>query len=328
MDATLTALPNSISEADSLEGLARPMLEILEATTGLESTYLTTIDLTAGFQRILFSRNTKQMQIPEGLSVPWGDTLCKRAMEEGLPYTDDVSTCWGDSDAARALGIKTYVSQPVRMDDGAVFGTLCAAGADSVALRPGVLDVLAKFAKLIAQQVGRERALQATRQANVELMAHATTDPLTGIANRRGMEQELRRMLARAGRTREGLLVGMVDLDGFKAINDKYGHETGDRFLIHIARRLTAAVRPHDLVARTGGDEFVVLALGGSDFDLRERLEQATIGRFRHDNCDISYAGASVGVARSVQDAPDIEDLLRRADVAMYEAKRQRKSRH
>ena len=71
---------------------------MLEEVTGLESTYLTTIDLEAGTQSILYARNSKTLLIPENLTVPWQDTLCKRALDEGKPYTDDVSACWSDSD--------------------------------------------------------------------------------------------------------------------------------------------------------------------------------------------------------------------------------------
>ncbi|HEY1077616.1 MAG TPA: sensor domain-containing diguanylate cyclase [Fontimonas sp.] len=326
MDPSLERFVDAQSAADSLENLTRPMLELLEEVTGLESTYLTTIDAGAGVQRILFSRNSRALNIPEGLSVPWGDTLCKRALEEGRAYTDDVAACWGDSDAARALGINTYLSQPVRTQNGDLFGTLCAASAGRVALAAGTINVLAKFARLIAQQVERERAMQQMQLTNSELSQHALSDPLTGLANRRRMEQELRRMLAHVQRRSEPLLVGFVDLDGFKAINDQYGHDVGDQFLAHIARKLTAAVRVEDLVARTGGDEFVVLAQGTPPAALAERLEKATAGRFSYGVCTIDYAGASVGVVQSTSVDGDIGELLRRADAAMYAVKRLRKS--
>lgn len=327
MDDLLVRLVDSVSDADDLESLTRPMLELLEAVTGLESTYLTTIDHAAGQQRILFSRNSKMLTIPEGLSVPWGDTLCKRAMEEDRPYTDNVAEHWGDWDAAKALGIKTYLSQPVSNADGSVYGTLCAASGDSVPLRAGAIDVLAKFAKLLAQQVERERALRQAKTENAELTAHAMTDPLTGLTNRRGMEAELKRMLARTERDGSAIVVAFIDLDGFKAINDTYGHDVGDQFLIHIARRLTAAVRPGDLVARAGGDEFIVLAQSSGPADgLRERLETATIGPFAFKHCDLQYGGASVGVARTSPGDHDISEILKDADAAMYEAKRARKA--
>lgn len=326
MEEPLKQLLDSVTDADDLESLARPILELLEAVTGLESTYLTTIDDAAKMQRIVFSRNTRKMQIPEGLSVPWGDTLCKRALEEGKAYTDNVAECWGDSQAARELGIKTYLSQPVRVVEGDVFGTLCAASADSVPLKPGTIDVLAKFAKLIAQQVERERAFRKARAENAELSVSALADPLTGLANRRGLEREFRRLPAR--RDLDSFTVAFVDLDGFKAINDRYGHETGDRFLIHIARRLISAVRPGDFVSRTGGDEFVVLAPGAAPDELGRRLTQATTGRFFYRECALDYAGASVGVAQARLGEAAPADVLKRADVAMYEVKKSRKSGH
>ncbi|MOA24362.1 putative diguanylate cyclase YeaP [compost metagenome] len=70
------------------------------------------------------------MQIPEGLSVPWEDTLCRRALEESQTFSNDVDLRWGDSDAARALQIQTYLSTPVRLTDGALYGTLCAASSE------------------------------------------------------------------------------------------------------------------------------------------------------------------------------------------------------
>jgi diguanylate cyclase len=173
--------------------------------------------------------------------------------------------------------------------------------------------------------VDRESALSASRRDNEELRAHALTDQLTGIANHRGMELELQMIVARCERNNEGVQVALIDLDGFNAINDQYGHEFGDRFLVHIARRLRGAVRPEDLVARTGGDEFVVVAPGSTYFNLRERLESAMIGRFAHGTIVIDYGGASVGLIQTASAGFDMAKLLRNADEAMYEVKKSRK---
>jgi diguanylate cyclase len=98
MDSLIEQISDSVSSAKTLEDLARPMLEMLEVVTGLESTYLTTIDLDKGLQHILFARNVRQLTIPEGLSVPWADTLCRSALaidprttsvEEALRRADD-----------------------------------------------------------------------------------------------------------------------------------------------------------------------------------------------------------------------------------------------
>ena len=102
MDNLLDHLCETVTRARTVEELTRPLLELLEDITGFESTYLTVVDLERGVQRVLYARNTRQMQIPEGLSVPWHDTLCKRALDEGRPFTADVGQCWGDSQAAAA----------------------------------------------------------------------------------------------------------------------------------------------------------------------------------------------------------------------------------
>ena len=103
MDLQLDCLSRSVVSARTVEELTRPLLETLEAVSGLESTYLTAIDLAAGVQRILYARNTGLLQIPEGAAVPWSDTLCKRALEEGRFFTDDVDACCAGQAPSRML---------------------------------------------------------------------------------------------------------------------------------------------------------------------------------------------------------------------------------
>ena len=326
MELTLDRLAESVSEAEDLPSLTRPLLELLEAVTGMESTYLTTVDERRGEQHVLYARNTQELQIPEGLTVPWEDTLCKRALDEGRPYTDDVAGCWGDSNAARELGIKTYLSQPVRTLDGDLFGTLCAASGDRVPVSQTTVKVLNMFAELIALQVARERVLEELRRSNQELSSHAFLDPLTGIANRRALLIELRRKLARLQRDGGELHVAFVDLDGFKAINDRHGHKAGDQFLRQIAGRLSASVRLGDFVARYGGDEFVVVTESQGDEDLAQRLQSQIVGHYTGEALDLDYAGASIGVVRSQPGETEPDRLLARADAAMYEVKKARKA--
>ena len=259
MDPLLTRLSHSLHQAQSQEELVRPLLEMLEQVTQLESTYLTRIDLEQDLQHVLYARNTRQMLIPEGLSVPWQDTLCRRALSEGRMCTTDVAACWGDSQAARGLGIQTYVSAPVRMSDGHLYGTLCAASAQTALLPPDTESVLQLFAKLIAQHVEREQLLQRLQAHNAQLAHQAFTDPLTQLPNRAALREELQRLLARAQRTHSSVLVAFIDLDGFKAVNDRHGHAVGDLLLRTLAQQLQHSLRAGDMVARMGGDEFVVV---------------------------------------------------------------------
>lgn len=335
MDPLLSQLSSSVTSARTLEDLTRPMLEMLEAVTGLESTYLTRIDSSQGLQHILYARNAQQLQIPEGLAVPWDDTLCKRALDEGRVYTDNVAECWGDSAAARELGIQTYVSTPVRTESGGLYGTLCAASAGSKPVPPSTFNLLGLFARLIGHQVEREQLVRQLSEANAELAAHASTDALTGLPNRRALLQELRRMLAQGEREGRNVLVAFVDLDGFKPINDLHGHETGDEFLATMARRLQGALRAGNLLARLGGDEFVAAglgpAVGGDDAPaaaqaLGHRLAAATAGEIRLGRVTLSYEGASVGAVAVDPRSASPEEALRQADAAMYAVKRARRA--
>jgi diguanylate cyclase len=329
----MTSLAATVTRARSLEELVRPLLEMLQAVTGLESTYLTTIDSNAGVQHILFSRNTQHMQIPEGLDVPWDGTLCKRALDDDRFYSDDVSNCWGDCEAARALGIATYASSPVRTDAGSLYGTLCAASSLRMPINDNTESVLKLFAQLIGQQIDREQLVQQLHDANSSLAASALTDTVTRLPNRRALMEDMQQRLKLYHADEYALVVAFIDLDKFKAINDQHGHEIGDRFLEAVAGRLQGVLRGSDFAARLGGDEFVVLvttkrgdaaATAGA---LLERLQQATTGRFRLDDQTLDYGGPSIGVIISEVDCVDPQMLIAMADAKMYTVKRERKER-
>lgn len=318
----------AVSESDDLESLVRPLLELLEAVTGLESTYLTSIDLNKSIQKIVFSHNTKELTIPEGLEVPWEDTLCKRALDEKKLLTDDVSSCWGDSGAARELGLTTYLSEPVNIGESNLYGTLCGASRDKVKVKPEAQHVLSMFAKLIARQLERDQLLEALRRENKAYSEYALTDPLTGIPNRRALQNELARALANAERSLTAIHLAFIDLDGFKAINDKYGHDAGDRFLIQITTALKEGLRDGEFVARYGGDEFIVFGPAlSTDYKvgqqaIKHRLDSITQGEFNIGSEILDYPGASVGVVTSALGENNCESLVQRADEAMYAVKK------
>lgn len=335
-DEILDKLAITITDSNDLEQLVRPFLEILEDVTGLESTYLTRIDKAEGLQHILFARNTQaqKFEIPEGLSVPWEDTLCKRALDEQRPYSDDVAGCWGDSQAAKALGIRTYLSEPVRIGEGELFGTLCGASGSSMGVSIEARRMLTMLAKLISRQLERDSLMEKLERENLAFSQQALLDPLTAVPNRRALMQELARALAGAKRTGSSLFVAFIDLDGFKSINDQYGHDAGDRFLIQFAQKLKNGLRDADFVSRHGGDEFVAFGpANGSDLEedrhlFFERLKQLTAGTYLLNGQDYFYPGASVGVVTSLADEKDSESLIARADAAMYCIKQSRRINH
>jgi diguanylate cyclase len=193
--------------------------------------------------------------------------------------------------------------------------------------------VLVLFSTLIGQHIEREQLLRQLVLATEQLAQQARTDSLTGLPNRCALLSELTRMLAHCKRAGSHLLVAYIDLDGFKAINDTYGHELGDTFLIEIAARLKAGLRGEDLAARIGGDEFVVVGLGPSEAAEAERageqfavrISDATKGHFALGSDTLDYLGASVGLAVVASSAVYAEKALSLADTAMYERKRLRR---
>ncbi len=310
------------------------MLSILQHVSGLDSAYLTTIDLDRDEQRILYANNAGEMDIPEGLAVPWSDTLCKRALEEGRPFTSNVSQCWGDSDAAKALGIETYLSTPIRLGNGVLYGTLCAASHKSQDPNPDVKRLLALFATLIAQNIERERLLRELIASNDALAIQARTDELTGLYNRRALLDELGRMLANGKRSGVSVFVAFVDLDGLKVLNDSYGHEVGDALIVQVGKALRTNLREEDLAARIGGDEYIVVGPGPARADsakeagsvFRDRIAAATKITLTLGSFQLDYPGASVGLAIVQPGEMDAAQALDAADAAMYQIKRERRS--
>jgi diguanylate cyclase (GGDEF)-like protein len=165
--------------------------------------------------------------------------------------------------------------------------------------------------------------------AEIERLQHAVLhDPLTGVANRALFSDRLERAVAYARRTRHRFAVVVLDLDGFKDVNDHYGHAAGDTLLQATAQRLTAAVRESDTVARLGGDEFGMVLFdadrAGAD-NVVSKLRVDLTRSISVDDAELS-AGVSAGTAVFPDDATDPESLLRAADDAMYVDKRERDS--
>ncbi|MBK1672401.1 hypothetical protein CKO35_03645 [Ectothiorhodospira shaposhnikovii] len=493
--------------APGVAATIQPLLDILQRVTGLESVFLTRVY--KGTQTVLFTHNTDQLQILPGMSAPWEDTLCSRVLAGERLLINDVDERWPDSLASTVLGVKTYLTFPIRGADGTVQGTLCGASCQPVEVTPEAMAIVGMFAEVISAQLLREinldtanyraeraealvqkmsiaseignlcvearnlhqtlkqvaRRLEALpvwrhvvcfrmqagrpvveegqepggyeqlirevlaqlgdsvncmhsrdnpsllkgwpmeaiaglrtrlglgnggavglltaathkdleggilvladepvdptggdglllialsnylsllairlrdyeqlQAANRELSRFALNDPLTGLPNRRYLFETAQRMVSQAIRLGESVvMVLFIDLDGFKQINDRFGHRSGDYFLVQFGRRLSAALREGDFAARYGGDEFVVLAVAPGSCDETEsqlqarqfadRIGLALMGTFDLDGVVIDYRGPSIGAVIWDSDE-DIEALLHRADKAMYAEKIQRR---
>jgi len=188
----------------------------------------------------------------------------------------------------------------------------------------GMLAEMVMWQRVLAvrQEQSRHAAAQADREREA-LRSLAHTDPLTGLPNRRGLQLELADALLRAGGERL-LGVFLLDLDGFKDVNDRFGHDAGDELLKQAAQRLRAPLRHRDVVARLGGDEFVVMATDLPGDEEARRLGHKLLDAFsrpfvvRGEPCRV---GLTVGYALAPLDGHDADSLLKRADAAMYAGK-------
>jgi diguanylate cyclase (GGDEF)-like protein len=159
------------------------------------------------------------------------------------------------------------------------------------------------------------------------LRTFALTDPLTGAANRRSLLSRLDYEIARHSRSGRTFAVIMLDLDGFKLLNDRFGHATGDDLLREVAAAIQYAVRDQDTVARLGGDEFCVLAPETDEPGVRRLATRATEA-VRRVTTGVETLGACAGTAIFPGDGRSVQAILGAADERLLEAKRQRPQRH
>ena len=175
---------------------------------------------------------------------------------------------------------------------------------------------------------GFVRDISERRRGEEQLAFLAYHDPLTGLPNRALVEQQVELALARARRTATSVALMFVDLDDFKEVNDRLGHAAGDQLLAGVAARLRGVLRDSDVLARQGGDEFLILITDLSDDVVRsaEMVAVKVLGSLREPfvvgTAEVR-TGASIGISLFPADAADTEALLRHADAAMYEAKGQ-----
>ena len=220
-----------------------------------------------------------------------------------------------------------------------IIGVVDAQWRGEIAMR-GPDDDLHTFDVQVASDGSRlammARDITATVRLQAELTHQATHDALTSLPNRTLFIRKLASAIDRSRTSGSTVTVFFLDIDRLKDVNDTIGHESGDLLIAHVGKRLVSATRPDDVVARIGGDEFVILCEGLVDehaaLDLAERVRQAITGRVLLQGIEVS-TGSSVGVAmlRGGSDEPVLTDaaiaLMRNADTAMYHAKLRGRSR-
>jgi diguanylate cyclase (GGDEF)-like protein len=190
------------------------------------------------------------------------------------------------------------------------------------------MEALARRASAVAERISLVLANLRVREA---LRSQSIRDPLTGLFNRRFMEESLEREVRRAARNDEGVALLMLDLDHFKLFNDTFGHQAGDMLLRGFGDFLSQGTRGQDVACRYGGEEFL-LVLAGASIDagckraelLREGLKQLTV---RHAGQVLGRITVSIGVSAFPVHGATGEELVRGADRALYRAKEEGRDR-
>jgi diguanylate cyclase (GGDEF)-like protein len=288
----------------------------------------------------------RQVRSPLGVRTPPGTTrtvvvsLATRAFARRSPR----SAAPPARDGAAELALRRLLGWAVPA--GAAFATLLAAAGAALRDRPTIFGALALIAAvatssllfrelskriltrldtMIAERKGLEVELDAARMTNQEFRDLAYHDDLTGLPNRSLLHDRLGLAIRHSHRQASHLALLFLDLDNFKAVNDSYGHGSGDRLLVELAGRVRRSVRAGDTVARFGGDEFVVLLHTVSDTQdagrVAAKVLHAVQAPYRLDGHEVSIA-ASVGVSVYPGDGTLPDDLVRSADAAMYRDKR------
>ena len=265
-----------------------------------------------------------------------------------LQLDRDGRVVYQNSRVARATGAEVGDTLPldtVDVDDqpavrAAVESVLC--GEDNIDIEYGYLDARAghrRIHALLRTLTGEDDAVNGAivcfnditdaSRLREELRHRATYDALTGCLNRASALAALQEELANPGS--RGTAVMFIDLNGFKTVNDEYGHAVGDELLRLVADRLRAAVRASDVIGRFGGDEFVVVCTNVSGIDRAARIAEAVVATLNAATLEVGatemHLQASIGVAWAAPGSAPAESLIARADAAMYEAKRTRQGR-
>jgi diguanylate cyclase (GGDEF)-like protein len=208
------------------------------------------------------------------------------------------------------------------MRDSAVISVLVARGRRSRSFGKSSVEVALVLASYLSVAMSNGELYRRLKAREQELHRRASRDPLTGLANRMTAAQRIDEALASSPTGAAGLL--FFDLDKFKAVNDRLGHEAGDELIQQVAQRLRKVVRPGDMLARFGGDEFVLLINGATDLtdltDVGRRIQVALADEFplRGERVEVT---ASIGAVLGRRGTASASAMLRDADAAMYAAK-------
>jgi diguanylate cyclase (GGDEF)-like protein len=219
---------------------------------------------------------------------------------------------------------RSYAGAPVSLDPDMPVGSFCLIDTRQRDFGDGEIRNLKQFADVASGLLRLQRANFMMEFAEEKLKLAAMTDPLTGFYNRSALVSLIDLMLGNALSQQQAFGVLYLDMDGFKAINDRYGHHTGDEVLTYAAKRISECVRAQDVVVRMGGDEFAIFVPDPPDTEALARLSERLLDEFRRPfvaEDKIVSARLSIGAALAPDAGSERLSLLKAVDEALYQAK-------
>lgn len=265
--------------------------------------------------------------VADGLKIKIGEGISGFIAAKGLPViVRDIETDMPSRKNNPKYRTKSFISIPLKLDS-RVIGVLNVADKISGEIfSEDDLHLLLSFANYAS--IALERG--AYYSMSEELKMLSMTDPLTGLFNRRYLRERIFEEVERVKRHNGCFSVFMIDIDNFKSYNDSFGHLAGDEILKGVARAIRDTVRSMDVVSRYGGEEFSVILPHTSKKEsviIAERIRKEVEALKSPSNDLMEYPTVSIGIAEFPDDAGNIDDLLHKADSAMYRAKRTGKNR-
>lgn len=329
MDVRMTAFftshfdsQDNIIDLSKWQELADLIVDIFGADCGA------VIEFTGHSFHTLISSNNKTNFLRQGSEWPSDSkSFCRAIVETGKElYVPDAlkNEYWINAPAVEDGPVRSYCGVPVFHPDGSIYGTICAIDTKHTNYKSALVKLLHHLSKLITADLKMAEEAEQHRQM-------ALTDSMTGLLNRRGLDILGKQKLKDSKRYQDNIGILYFDIDNLKQVNDNHGHEFGDQCIQLLADILKSTIRESDLTARTGGDEFIVLALLNKENDnelalLAEQIRQRYQEKTMHQP-GLNLTNISIGRHLEPYDSVlSLKDMFINADTAMYKEKDQKKS--